>query len=63
LLLVRRALASRWFAPAVVVAQPNVVLIIADDQSWTDFGFMGHDVIETPRIDRLAHPRAPARTD
>ena len=43
-----------WLSPAVVVAQPNVVLIIGDDQSWTDFGFMGHDVIETPRIDRLA---------
>ncbi len=33
---------------------PNIVLIIGDDQSWTDFGFMGHEVIETPRIDRLA---------
>ncbi len=34
--------------------KPNVVLIISDDQSWNDFGFMGHDVIETPRLDRLA---------
>jgi hypothetical protein len=22
--------------------QPNIVLIISDDQGWTDFGFMGH---------------------
>ena len=33
---------------------PNIVLIIGDDQSWTDFGFMGHEAIETPHIDRLA---------
>jgi arylsulfatase A-like enzyme len=33
---------------------PNVVLIVADDQGWTDFGFMGHKVIQTPRLDRLA---------
>ncbi|MCS5626769.1 MAG: sulfatase-like hydrolase/transferase, partial [Planctomycetes bacterium] len=34
--------------------QPNVLLIISDDQSWTDFGFMGHKVIKTPHLDRLA---------
>ena len=33
---------------------PNVVLIISDDQAWTDYGFMGHAAIETPHIDRLA---------
>ena len=33
---------------------PNIVLIISDDQAWTDFGFMGHESIETPRLDRLA---------
>ena len=33
---------------------PNVVLIIGDDQAWTDFGFMGHPVIKTPHLDRLA---------
>ena len=34
--------------------RPNVVLIIADDQGWTDFGFMGHPDIKTPRLDALA---------
>jgi arylsulfatase A-like enzyme len=34
--------------------QPNVVLIIGDDQAWTDYGFMGHSVIRTPHLDRLA---------
>lgn len=33
---------------------PNVVLIISDDQAWTDYGFMGHPEIETPHLDRLA---------
>ena len=33
---------------------PNIVLIISDDQAWTDFGFMGHPVIQTPHLDRLA---------
>ena len=33
---------------------PNIVLIISDDQAWTDYGFMGHPVIETPCLDRLA---------
>ncbi len=33
---------------------PNVVLIVSDDQAWTDYGFMGHPHIQTPRLDRLA---------
>jgi uncharacterized sulfatase len=33
---------------------PNIVLIISDDQSWTDYSFMGHEHIKTPRIDQLA---------
>ena len=38
----------------VPAAPPNVVMIIGDDQSWTDFGFMGHPVIQAPNLDRLA---------
>ena len=34
--------------------QPNIVLIISDDQAWSDYGFMGHEVIETPNLDKLA---------
>ena len=33
---------------------PNVVLILSDDQAWTDYGFMGHDHVRTPNLDRLA---------
>lgn len=35
-------------------APPNIVMIISDDQAWTDYGFMGHEAIETPHLDRLA---------
>jgi len=33
---------------------PNIVLIISDDHGWPDYGFMGHPVIHTPNLDRLA---------
>lgn len=32
----------------------NVILIISDDHAWTDYGFMGHPLVKTPHIDRLA---------
>ncbi len=35
-------------------APPNVVLILSDDQGFTDYGFMGHPVVKTPNLDRLA---------
>ena len=38
----------------VVAQQPNIVFILSDDQSWTDYGFMGDENIETPRIDQFA---------
>lgn len=34
--------------------KPNIVLIISDDQGWTDYGFMGHPQIQTPQLDKLA---------
>ena len=35
-------------------APPNIVFILSDDQSWTDYGFMGDKNIETPRLDQFA---------
>ena len=55
-----RWLASCWCGAAVALAErarvgpPNVVLIIADDMGFGDYGFMGHRQIRTPRLDRLA---------
>ena len=37
-----------WAAP------PNILLIIADDQGYGDFGFMGNPLVRTPHIDDLA---------
>ena len=35
-------------------AAPNVILILSDDQHWSDYGFMGHGQLRTPALDRLA---------
>lgn len=34
--------------------RPNVILILSDDQGFTDYGFMGHKVAQTPNLDRIA---------
>src|SRR5687767_12583376 len=33
---------------------PNVVILLSDDQGWSDYGFMGHPHIQTPHLDQLA---------
>ena len=38
--------------------KPNIVLILSDDQSYTDYSFMGHPVIKTPQLDKLASQSA-----
>ncbi|MEW4570913.1 sulfatase-like hydrolase/transferase [Tautonia sp. JC769] len=40
--------------PSSAQKPPNVVLILSDDHAWTDYGFMGHPSVRTPRLDRLA---------
>ncbi len=41
-------------AGAADSGSPNIVLIVSDDQSYTDYSFMGHPAIETPHLDKLA---------
>ena len=41
-------------AATMAAERPNIVLIISDDQGWTDYGFMGHETIRTPRLDKFA---------
>jgi uncharacterized sulfatase len=57
------ALASRLLVLAAILPllacsepteRPNLVLIIGDDQGWSDFGFMGSPLVRTPSLDRLA---------
>lgn len=44
------------FAPLlrVVAAPPNIVMIVSDDQLWSDYSFMGSKDVHTPNLDRLA---------
>lgn len=39
---------------AVIAGQPNVVFLLSDDQGWNDYGFMGHEHLQTPNLDKLA---------
>lgn len=48
----RIAIAFGLAAP--LSAKPNVVILLADDAGYADFGFQGSREIETPNIDRLA---------
>lgn len=43
---------------STAATRPNVVMIISDDQTYTDFGFMGHPQVHTPHLDRLASQSA-----
>ncbi len=48
---------SGWFHAGTLVGgddKPNVLLIISDDQGWTDLGCLGIKPIRTPALDRLA---------
>ena len=45
-------------AAAAQTQPPNIVLILSDDQGFTDYGFMEHPEIETPNLDKLARESA-----
>lgn len=34
-------------------SKPNVILIISDDHGFNDYGFMGHEIVKTPHLDRM----------
>ena len=44
------------FLPSLRVsaAPPNIVMIVSDDQLWSDYSFMGSKDVHTPNLDRLA---------
>lgn len=46
--------ATTLSAATAAERQPNIVLILGDDQAWSDYGFMGHPDIRTPHLDKLA---------
>lgn len=39
---------------AVEHERPNIVLIVADDHGFRDYGFMGNAAVRTPNLDRMA---------
>ena len=41
-------------APAEPAGQPNIVLLISDDDDHEHFGFMGSEIAQTPTLDTLA---------
>ncbi len=41
-------------APAPAASPPNIVLIVADDMGYADFGAQGAQGFKTPHLDRLA---------
>ena len=47
-------LAAAPLPAAASAAEPNVGVIISDEQGWADYRFMGHLHIATPALDKLA---------
>jgi arylsulfatase A-like enzyme len=54
------SLATAWtlflpgWNPACAESKPNIVVVLADDMGWGDSGTYGHEIIQTPNMDRLA---------
>jgi len=38
----------------LLAQQPNIILLMSDDQGWGDVGYNGHAVLQTPELDKLA---------
>ena len=53
-MLVGSFLLAACIACPASAAPPNIVMIVGDDMAWTDYGFMGHKIVQTPNLDRLA---------
>lgn len=48
------ALSHIVLSQAASADKPNIVIVLSDDQAWSDYSFQGHPHIQTPHIDRLA---------
>ena len=52
--LVTAALISLGATGLVAQSMPNIIVFIADDVSWNDYGCYGNEGVRTPNIDGLA---------
>ena len=43
-----------FLSAAAAETKPNIVVVLADDMGWGDSGTYGHEIIQTPSMDRLA---------
>ena len=34
--------------------KPNVILVMSDDQGWSQTGYYGHPIAKTPNLDEMA---------
>ena len=41
------------FVP-LMADKPNVILVMSDDQGWTQTGYYGHPIAKTPNLDDMA---------
>ncbi|MFP6693140.1 MAG: sulfatase-like hydrolase/transferase, partial [Pirellulales bacterium] len=41
-------------SPSQAAEQPNVVLVMADDQGWGQTGYYNHPILKTPNLDAMA---------
>ncbi|MEM6842705.1 MAG: sulfatase [Bacteroidota bacterium] len=54
ILVVSLLLIALCSSPSFSQRQPNIILIIADDAGYADFGFQGSKAMKTPNLDKLA---------
>ena len=47
------ALVVVFYSP-LLASEPNVILIMSDDQGWGDVGFNGNEKLKTPCLDEMA---------
>ena len=55
-LLLALLFSGEWHATALAEespSKPNIVVVMTDDQGWSDLGCHGHPILTTPNLDRM----------